>query len=164
MHYHVPKPFYRKSRDTWYVEVDGRQINLGKDRKTAFQRYHAIMASPPEVRPTHAMGTGEGLKLTELFDRFLDWVKHTGHRIHTSGINTGCSDLPIDFQISPSDNCAHIMCRNGWTAFRITVRRPRGTTCGPSNGASNGVRHWDILTPIPSSTSAFRHRHPKTSI
>ena len=27
MHYHVPKPFYRKSRDTWYVEVDGRQIN-----------------------------------------------------------------------------------------------------------------------------------------
>ena len=75
MHYHVPKPFYRKSRDTWYVEVDGRQINLGRDRETAFQRYHAIMASPPEVRPTHAMGTGEGLKLTELFDRFLDWVK-----------------------------------------------------------------------------------------
>ena len=75
MHYHVPKPFYRKSRDTWYVEVDGRQINLGKDRELAFQRYHAIMAAPPEVRPTHAMGTGEGLKLTELFDRFLDWVK-----------------------------------------------------------------------------------------
>ena len=75
MHYHVPKPFYRKSRDTWYVEVDGRQINLGKDREIAFQRYHAIMAAPPEVRPTHGMGTGEGLKLTELFDRFLDWVK-----------------------------------------------------------------------------------------
>ncbi len=75
MHYHVPKPFYRKSRDTWYVEVDGRQINLGKDREIAFQRYHAIMAAPPEVRPSHAMGTGEGLKLTELFDRFLDWVK-----------------------------------------------------------------------------------------
>ena len=75
MHYHVPKPFYRKSRDTWYVEVDGRQINLGKDREAAFQRYHAIMAAPPEVRPTHAIGTGEGLKLTELFDRFLDWVK-----------------------------------------------------------------------------------------
>jgi integrase len=75
MHYHVPKPFYRKSRDTWYVEVDGRQINLGKDREAAFQRYHAIMAAPPEVRPTRVMGTGDGLKVTELFDRFLDWVK-----------------------------------------------------------------------------------------
>ena len=26
MHYHVPKPFYRKSRDTWYVEVDGKTL------------------------------------------------------------------------------------------------------------------------------------------
>ena len=74
MHYHVPKPFYRKSRDTWYVEVDGRQINLGKDRESAFQRYHAIMAKPAEVRQNHTCG-GTDLKLTELFDRFLDWVK-----------------------------------------------------------------------------------------
>ena len=65
-------PFYRKSRETWYVEVDGRQINPGKDRVDAFQRYRAIMAAPPEVRPIHAMSTGEGLKLTELFNRFLD--------------------------------------------------------------------------------------------
>jgi hypothetical protein len=56
MHYHIPKPFYRKSRDTWYVEVDGRQINLGKDRDAAFQRYHAIMAAPPEVRQASLTG------------------------------------------------------------------------------------------------------------
>ncbi len=74
MHYHVPKPFYRKSRDTWYVEVDGRQINLGKDRESAFQRYHAIMATPAEVRQNHA-GGGTDLKLTELFDQFLGWVQ-----------------------------------------------------------------------------------------
>ena len=74
MHYHVPKPFYRKSRDTWYVEVDGRQINLGKDRESAFQRYHAIMATPAEVRQNHSVG-GTGLKLTELFDQFLGWVQ-----------------------------------------------------------------------------------------
>ncbi len=42
MLYHVPKPFYRKSRDTWYVEIDGRQVNLGKDREVAFQRCHAF--------------------------------------------------------------------------------------------------------------------------
>ena len=51
-----PKPFYRKSRDTWYVQIDGRQINLGKDRETAFQRYHAIMAAPPDVRPDSCNG------------------------------------------------------------------------------------------------------------
>jgi hypothetical protein len=46
MHYHVPKPFYRKSRDTWYVEVDGRQINLGKDREPLFS---GIMRSWPRL-------------------------------------------------------------------------------------------------------------------
>jgi len=75
MLYHVPKPFYRKARDSWYVQINGRQINLGKDREAAFQRYHAIMAAPPDDRPTHVPGNGAGLKLTELFDRFLDWVK-----------------------------------------------------------------------------------------
>ena len=33
------------------------------------------MAAPPEVRQTHVMGTGDGLKVTELFGRLLDWVK-----------------------------------------------------------------------------------------
>ena len=33
------------------------------------------MAAPPEVRQTHVMGTGDGLKFTELFGRLLDWVK-----------------------------------------------------------------------------------------
>lgn len=74
MHYHVPKPFYRKSRDTWYVEVDGRQINLGKDRDIAYQRYHEIMATPPDDRQRRCDNVGDGMKLTELFDRFLDWV------------------------------------------------------------------------------------------
>ena len=75
MHYHVPKPFYRKSRETWYVEVDGRQISLGKDRDATFQRYHEIMATPPDERQRRSRGTTSGMNLTELFDRFLDWVQ-----------------------------------------------------------------------------------------
>jgi integrase len=75
MHYHVPKPFFRKSRDTWYVEVDGRQINLGKNRDAAFQRYHEIMAVPEHERQQRHVGSGAGMRLTELFDRFLDWVQ-----------------------------------------------------------------------------------------
>ena len=55
-----------------------------------------------------------------------------------SGTNSGCSDLPIDFQISPSDNCGHFMSRNGWTVFGTTAQLRVGTTCGPSDAASNG--------------------------
>jgi integrase len=74
MHYHVPKPFYRKSRNTWYVELNGRQVNLGNDRDDAFQRYHEIMASPPSDREARSTPSGDGVRLTELFDRFLAWV------------------------------------------------------------------------------------------
>ena len=28
---HYPKPFSRKPRCRWYVEIGGRQINLGPD-------------------------------------------------------------------------------------------------------------------------------------
>ena len=43
---HYPKPFYRKPRRRWYVEIDGKQINLGPDRGEAFRTYHELMASP----------------------------------------------------------------------------------------------------------------------
>ena len=29
---HFPKPFFKKSRRKWYVEVDRNQVNLGADR------------------------------------------------------------------------------------------------------------------------------------
>lgn len=74
MHYHVPKPFYRKSRDTWYVQVDGRQVNLGRDREAAFLRYHQLMAVPEQDRRIAQENAGAGMRLAELFDRFLDWV------------------------------------------------------------------------------------------
>lgn len=43
---HFPKPFFRKSRSLWYVELDGKQVNLGPDREAAFKRYHQFMAEP----------------------------------------------------------------------------------------------------------------------
>jgi len=44
--YHIPKPFCRKSRKTWYVKISSRQINLGPDKDPAFQRYYELMACP----------------------------------------------------------------------------------------------------------------------
>jgi integrase len=74
MHYHIPKPFYRKSRKTWYVEISGRQINLGPEKEAAFQRYYEIMACPPEKR-LESVQKGPGTKLCQLFDSFLDWLQ-----------------------------------------------------------------------------------------
>jgi len=74
MHYHVPKPFFRKSRKTWYVQISGRQVSLGPDRTQAFQRYHELMACPPEKR-LESVDRGDGLKLCQVFDSFLDWLE-----------------------------------------------------------------------------------------
>jgi len=41
-----PKPFFRKFTKSWYVEIRGRQINLGRDKKLAWARYSQLMASP----------------------------------------------------------------------------------------------------------------------
>jgi len=45
---HFPKPYFRKSRGLWYVQLDGRQINLGRDRDDAFQQYHRLMGEPSQ--------------------------------------------------------------------------------------------------------------------
>ena len=43
---HFPKPFFRKNRGLWYVQLDGKQVNLGADRDEAFARYHKLMQEP----------------------------------------------------------------------------------------------------------------------
>lgn len=40
----VSRPWYRKSKKTWYVCVGGKQVNLGKDKEEALQRFHKMMA------------------------------------------------------------------------------------------------------------------------
>lgn len=49
---HYPKPFFKKARRLWYVEINRKQINLGPDREAAFQQYHQLMARPRESHST----------------------------------------------------------------------------------------------------------------
>jgi len=70
---HYPKPFYRQSRGLWYVQLHGKQVNLGPDREAAFQEYHRLMALPPAVLPVSQKASPY---LAELCDEFLDWVSH----------------------------------------------------------------------------------------
>ena len=51
---HFPKPFYRKSRGRWYVEIGGKQVNLGPEKEAAFRRYHELMAEPQKVKQADA--------------------------------------------------------------------------------------------------------------
>jgi integrase len=64
----VPKPYYRKQTDSYYVQLNGKQINLGKDEKQAYEQYHRLMANRHEPEPD--------IKVEVLLDRFLDWTKN----------------------------------------------------------------------------------------
>jgi integrase len=76
-----PKPFYRPSRGLWYVQLGGRQVNLGSDKDQAHAHYHQLMArrgttsatiptvsSNPEIASTPCL-------VLELIDSFLGWCQ-----------------------------------------------------------------------------------------
>ena len=65
---HFPKPFYKKARGVWYVEINRKQINLGPDEKEAFRQYHLLMGKPREqaVSPE---------SLLAIIDAFLEWTQ-----------------------------------------------------------------------------------------
>jgi integrase len=69
---HYPKPFFRKSRGLWYVQVASRQVNLGPDRDEAFRRYHELMARPTQAGPEPA---AEDRHVETYAVRFLLWCK-----------------------------------------------------------------------------------------
>jgi integrase len=63
---HYPQPFFRADRSLWYVQTEGKQHNLGRDRDEAFRRYHQLMQAPKPVESKLAVG---------VIDGFLDWTK-----------------------------------------------------------------------------------------
>lgn len=65
------KPWFRKSNKRWYVWFDGKQVNLGPDKKQAHQQFHELMAQPAERQ---VVRRGK-ISLPELVDHFLDWVQ-----------------------------------------------------------------------------------------
>jgi integrase len=72
---HYPKPFFRAPRGLWYVQIDGKQINLGPDKKAAFKTYHGLMQQRGETpAPIRAAATPNPLVLL-IVDEFLDWCE-----------------------------------------------------------------------------------------
>ena len=72
---HFPKPFFRPKKDRWYVQLDGKQINLGPDRDVAFDRYHALMADRRQrARPAPPSPASDHALVVTVLDEFLDWL------------------------------------------------------------------------------------------
>lgn len=63
------KPWFRPSRNTWYVTLDGKQINLGRNQKQAFEQYKQLLARP---RPKVLVASDS---LVAIIDAFLDWCQ-----------------------------------------------------------------------------------------
>lgn len=65
-----PQPFFRKDRQLWYVQIDGKQYNLGPDEEAAWQRYHELMAA--RTRATPVIGPAQPvLAVLEAFMEYL---------------------------------------------------------------------------------------------
>ena len=67
---HYPKPFYREPRRLWYVQLDGKQVNLGRDEAEAYRRYHELMATR-DHKPVAPPPTSD--LVVAVLDAFLDW-------------------------------------------------------------------------------------------
>ncbi len=70
-----PKPWYWKARRCWFVTLDGIRHNLGPEKNSALEQFHALMAQPqkPLIR---------GKPLVAIIDAFLDWC-HKHRSPHT---------------------------------------------------------------------------------
>ena len=69
-----PAPWFRESRNAWFVTIGGRQINLKTaDKHVAIRRWHELAIQAGEPIPTASR-----LSARELLAQFLEWAeKHT---------------------------------------------------------------------------------------
>ena len=65
----APKPWFRKQNKTWYVEIGGRQVNLGKDKRLANEKFRKLMADyrPGTVTSRHTV--------RQVGQAYWEWLK-----------------------------------------------------------------------------------------
>lgn len=70
-----PKPWHRTGRG-WYVQLDGKQVALGKNKTEAFQRFRQLIREPRQRRV-------HGESFFAICDEFLEWnQKHRAPRTY----------------------------------------------------------------------------------
>jgi integrase len=98
---HFPKPFFREQRGLWYVQIHGKQVNLGGDRNTAVAHYHKLMAEAGRVEtPT---GKAASQPVIIIIDEFLDWCqKHRSRdtfRWYKDRLNWFCQSISPELTV-----------------------------------------------------------------
>jgi integrase len=95
---HFPKPFFRASRGLWYVQVAGRQHNLGPDEDAAFKIYHELMARPREKAAVRTQS------VIAVVDAFLDYVQQhrasETYRWYKDNLQRFCNFIPRPLLLS----------------------------------------------------------------
>ena len=66
----MPEPWWREDRQAWFVQIDRKRYNLGRNKKKAWKRFHALMAEPPK-RVVMASDS-----LSTVIEAFLEWSQH----------------------------------------------------------------------------------------
>jgi hypothetical protein len=69
------RPFWRASRNCWYVQLAKRQIRLHPDRDEAYRLYHQLMSRKPEEHMPAPADPIPSRQVVELLDAFLEWAK-----------------------------------------------------------------------------------------
>jgi integrase len=73
-----PKPFFRASKQAWYLQLGKRQVSLGKDRDEAFARYRQYLLH----EEGKSLATDQELTVAEICDLFLEHSEHN-HAVET---------------------------------------------------------------------------------
>ena len=94
-----PKPWWRESRQAWFVQIDRVQHNLGPDKEAAYQKFYELMSQPKKRAPSADA-------VVEVVDLYLDWCEK--HRApdtfewYRSRLELFCRSIP--HQLS----CSHL--------------------------------------------------------
>ncbi len=71
----IPKPWYRKDRDAWFVTIAGTRHNLGSKKKEAMARFYELMREPTFKQVSSQ-------SVVAIADAFLDWLKQVCKGTH----------------------------------------------------------------------------------
>lgn len=156
---HYPKPFFREARGLWYVQVDGKQINLGAEREAAFRQYHQLMQQPSQK----ATST-ESVSVASIVDAFLDWSqKHRAFRTYRRYLEYCQSFVEMFADLLVTDlKTFHIQewidSHEGWgntTKHSAVVAMKRAFNWAEKQGriTANPIRHAE--RPIPDKREDF---------
>ena len=117
-----PKPWYRKSTRSWYVQIGRKQVRLGRDQGQAWVKYHELMSVSRGAEPE-----GETTIVT-LVGLYLAWCEK--NRAPSRYVPVGTMDLwsPSRRRLNDTGRLA----RSGFLVTSSPMAPPWTSSFGPS--------------------------------